>query len=289
MSGITHEEPADPIPSGIWATAKQSFGDLFIWKQRTEIVNEYGEARYVWESPPPLKNPITLFATLGWRGWAFFLVGLFAWIADAFDFHALSIQTKKLADYYGESKTSITTAITLTLLLRSVGAAVFGLCADRYGRKWPLVINMIILGALQIATIYSGKFTEFLAVRALFGLFMGGVYGSAIAMALENCPVDARGLMSGILQQGYSVGYVLAACANLGVGGGTETWKTVFWIGAALSFAAGFVRIAFPESQQFIDAKKDGHKKVTAGAFWQETKAMMGKEWKMVVYSIFLM
>lgn len=68
----------------------------------------------------------------------------------------------------------------------------------------------------QVATIYCGTFQQFLAVRALFGLFMGGVYGSAIAMALENCPVDARGLMSGILQQGYSMGYVLAACANLG-------------------------------------------------------------------------
>lgn len=62
-------------------------------------------------------------------------------------------------------------------------------------------------------------------MRSLFGLFMGGVYGNAIAMALEHCPVNARGLMSGILQQGYAFGYVLAACANLGVGGSTESWK----------------------------------------------------------------
>lgn len=88
-----------------------------------------------------------------------------------------------------------------------------------------MVVNMIVLGILQIATIYSRTFKEFLAVRSLFGLFMGGVYGNAIAMALEHCPVNARGLMSGILQQGYSFGYVLAACANLGVGGATETWK----------------------------------------------------------------
>ncbi len=78
------------------------------------------------------------------------------------------------------------------------------------------------VGILQIATIYSTTFQQFLAVRSLFGLFMGGVYGNAIAMALEHCPVNARGLMSGILQQGYSFGYVLAACANLGVGGSTE-------------------------------------------------------------------
>jgi len=88
-----------------------------------------------------------------------------------------------------------------------------------------MVFNMVILGLLQIATIYSSTFQQFLAVRSLFGLFMGGVYGNAIAMALEHCPVNARGLMSGILQQGYSFGYVLAACANLGVGGETESWK----------------------------------------------------------------
>lgn len=88
-----------------------------------------------------------------------------------------------------------------------------------------MVLNMIILGLLQVATIYCKTFKEFLAVRSLFGLFMGGVYGNAIAMALEHCPVNARGLMSGILQQGYAFGYVLAACANLGVGGSTESWK----------------------------------------------------------------
>lgn len=133
---------------------------------------------------------------------------------------------------YKTTNTNITTAITLTLLLRSIGAAFFGLAGDKFGRKWPMVVNMIVLGLLQIATIYSKTFQQFLAVRSLFGLFMGGVYGNAIAMALENCPVNARGLMSGILQQGYAFGYVLAACANLGVGGKPETFKTVsfkFW------------------------------------------------------------
>lgn len=77
-----------------------------------------------------------------------------------------------------------------------------------------MVVNMLILGLLQIATIYSATFQQFLAVRALFGLFMGGVYGNAIAMALENCPVEARGLMSGILQQGYSFGSVCAVCSQ---------------------------------------------------------------------------
>lgn len=181
-------EPADPAPKGILATARQAWKDLFIWNQRAEVINEYGETRYEWQKPEPLKNPISLFAQLSARDWLFFLVGLAAWTADAFDFHALSIQTVKLAAYYKQSNTSISTAITLTLLLRSIGAAFFGLAGDKFGRKWPMVINMIVLGVLQIATIYSATFNQFLAVRSLFGLFMGGVYGNAIAMALENCP-----------------------------------------------------------------------------------------------------
>lgn len=173
---------------------------------------------------------------------------------------------------------------------------------------------MIILGVLQIATIYSTTFSQFLAVRSIFGLFMGGVYGNAIAMvktfspstspfypsyspqpplttlpnnftsssqALENCPVDARGLMSGILQQGYSFGYVCAACANLGVGGSTESWKTVFWIAAGLSIGVGLIRVGFPESQQFRERKAAGHKGASPGVFWKETKQMLAREWKM--------
>ncbi|CAG8219485.1 unnamed protein product [Penicillium nalgiovense] len=282
-------ERADPIPDGMFATARQSIGDLFIWKQRVEVTNEHGETHAEWQSPERIKNPFGLMAQLSARDWVFFIVGLAAWTADAFDFHALSIQTVKLANYYDRSKTDISTAITLTLLLRSVGAGFFGLAGDKYGRKWPMVLNMIILGILQIATIYSKTFQQFLAVRSLFGLFMGGVYGNAISMALEHCPVNARGLMSGILQQGYSMGYVFAACANLGVGGGTDTWKTVFWIAAGISIAVGLVRICFPESQSFIEAKKAGKRTMKAGEFWRETISMLGKEWRMCVYCIILM
>ncbi len=114
-------------------------------------------------------------AQLSLKDWVFFLVGFFSWAADAYDFHSLSIQQVKFSAYYKVSKTDVSTAITLTLLLRSVGAAIFGLAGDKWGRKWPMVANMIVLGLLQVATIYSGTFQQFLAVRALFGLFMGGV------------------------------------------------------------------------------------------------------------------
>jgi MFS family permease len=85
------------------------------------------------------------------------------------------VQQVKLAKYYGETKTRISLAITLTLLLRSVGACIFGLLGDGFGRKWPMVFNMVILGLLQIATIFCPTYSSFIAVRAIFGLFMGGV------------------------------------------------------------------------------------------------------------------
>lgn len=99
----------------------------------------------------------------------------------------------------------------------------------------------------------------------------------------------ARGLISGILQQGYSLGYVLAACANLGVGGSTDSWKTVFWAGAGLSIGVGLLRCCFPESQQFINAKNLGKKARAPSVFWAETRNMITKEWKLCIYAIILM
>lgn len=85
-----------------------------------------------------------------------------------------------------------------------------------------MTLNLLMLGALQIGTIYAPSFQAFLAVRALFGIAMGGIWGSAVSMALENIPVEVRGLASGVMQQGYSFGYVLAACMNLGWGAESE-------------------------------------------------------------------
>lgn len=108
-------------------------------------------------------------------------------------------------------------------------------------------------------------------------------------MALENVPVEARGLLSGVFQQGYSFGYVIAACANLGVGGATNSWPIMFYIGAAGSFAVGIARIFFPESRQFLEAKKNGAKGAHTGAFIKEAGVVLKQEWKRVVYTVTLM
>lgn len=118
---------------------------------------------------------------------------------------------------------------------------------------------------------------------------MGGVYGAAAGMALENIPVDARGLFSGIFQQGYSFGYVLAACVNLGIGGETDTWPTMFWVGAGMSFVAGFLRLAFPESKQFVEARKAAGRGSGLTNFRNNFGRMLKKEWKVCIYAIILM
>ena len=94
-----------------------------------------------------------------------------------------------------------------------------------------------------------------------FLIGMGGVWGNAIAMGLESVPVEARGLLSGVLQQGYSLGYLLAAAFTLAFaseGSAPDSYKILFWIGAGASFSVGIIRILFPESEQFIKAKKEG-------------------------------
>lgn len=275
--------------TSILRSGAQNFRDLFRWKVKTTNFDENGDEVVVWEKPSLPPNPIRLLCMLNALGWGAYAIGFIAWTADAFDFHALSIQTTKLADHFDVSKTKVSEAITLTLLLRSVGAAIFGVFSDYFGRKYPLVLNMWLLGALQVGSIYCRTFNEFLGVRAVFGLCMGGVYGGAAGMALENIPAEARGLFSGIFQQGYSFGYVLAACVNLGVGGATNTWTTMFWVGAGLSFLSGFLRLAFPESKQFIEARKESGRGSGLKNFRNNFGKMLKKEWKVCIYAIILM
>lgn len=152
--------------SNIVKSSTQSVRDLFRWKVKTTHIDEHGDEYVTWETPSLPPNPFRLFAMLSMMGWGAYLIGFMAWTADAFDFHALSIQTTKLSKHFDVSKTRVTEAITLTLLLRSVGAAVFGVFSDYFGRKYPLVLNMWLLGALQVGSIYAKNFEQFLATRA---------------------------------------------------------------------------------------------------------------------------
>jgi SHS family lactate transporter-like MFS transporter len=145
-------------------------------------------ARYIATRIPTLKppmakvqNPITLLRLLNLQQWMFFLVAFFAWTWDAFDFFTVSLTVEDLAETFGKTKTDITWGITLVLMLRSVGAIIFGLASDRYGRKWPFIVNNVLFIILELGTGFVSTYNQFLAVRALFGIAMGGLYGNAAA------------------------------------------------------------------------------------------------------------
>lgn len=198
-----------------------------------------------------------------------------------------------MTETFNKSANSVTTAITLTLLFRPLGAIIFGLLSDRYGRKWPLVINLCIIAVLSLGTGFVKTFGAFLGVRCLFGIGMGGIWGLATATALENMPAASRGLFSGILQQGYAVGYLLAASTNLTWIQRTDDWRILFYLGAGLSLFAALVRLVLPESELFTRIKKEreaqGIVSNKGKVFLQETGKMIKTSWPRVIYGILLM
>ncbi|KAH7909574.1 carboxylic acid transporter protein [Hygrophoropsis aurantiaca] len=227
--------------------------------------------------------------------WAQFWSGYVAWTCDSIDFFSVSLTVPMLAAQFGKETTSITTAITLTLLFRSVGAVIFGILSDRFGRKWPLVFNLVLCSILELGTGFVQTYKQFLAVRALFGVAMGGVWGLASSTALENLPVATRGLASGVLQEGYAVGYLLAAVINLTLVAEThQGWRTLFWTGAGISMFAAIIRAMVPESEVFLRAKAIEKAKGTTTTkktkiFLREMKEMLKRHWLLCIYAVLLM
>ncbi|KAJ8518320.1 hypothetical protein ONZ45_g4591 [Pleurotus djamor] len=238
---------------------------------------------------------LTVLASLTWVQWAHFFSGWLAWTCDALDFFTVSLSVPSLEKEFGKRASQITTAITLTLLFRSAGAIIFGILSDRFGRKWPLVANLVIVAVLELAAGFVHTFREFLALRSLFGIAMGGIWGLSASTALENLPVEARGLASGVLQQGYAVGYLLAAVINLTlVPETTPGWRSLFWTASGVSIFAAGVRLVLPESQVFLRARAAEKARGSGTAnktrqFLHETKEMLKSHWLLCIYSVLLM
>ncbi|EIW74589.1 MFS general substrate transporter [Coniophora puteana RWD-64-598 SS2] len=227
--------------------------------------------------------------------WLQLFTGWVAWSCDAIDFFSVSLTGTLLDKQFGKDNTQLTTAITLTLLFRSIGAVLFGVMSDRFGRKWPLVINLSLVSVFSLATGFVQTFKQFLAVRALFGVAMGGIWGLAASTALENLPVEVRGLASGLLQEGYAVGYLFAAVVDLYLVPETgNNWRALFWTGSGISAFAAVLRAITPESEVFLRAKAIEKAKGTDTSkktkiFVHETKEMLKQHWKLCIYAVLLM
>jgi len=233
---------------------------------------------------------------LTWIQWGHFIAGYIAWTADSVDFFSVSLSITHLQTQFNRKQVSdITTAITLTLLLRSAGAVIFGIFSDRFGRRWPLVANLMLIAVLELGSSFVQTFGQFLAVRSLFGIAMGGVWGLASSGALENLPVEVRGLASGVLQEAYAVGYLIAALINLYlVPEVSAGWRNLFWTAAGISAFAAAVRALLPESDLFLRAKASQQSAGISATertmvFFKETKEMLKRHWALCVYAICLM
>lgn len=251
-----------------------------------------------------LTNPITLLRLLGPRQWAFFLVSLAAWTWDAFDFFTVSLTLTDIAKDLSTKEHVVTTTaasfgITLALMTRSVGATIFGLLSDRYGRKWPFVANVVLYSIVELCTGFVKTFHQFLAVRAIFGIFMGGIYGACAATALEDAPAAARGLLSGLLQQGYAMGNLLAAAFYLAiVPNSTHTWRGLMWFGAGPALLIAAWRAWLPETDAYKQKRAAQHAAMAAGL---ETGDSIGKQfikqagpalrthWMTLIYLVLMM
>jgi MFS transporter, SHS family, lactate transporter len=207
------------------------------------------------------------------------LAGFFGWTLDAFDFFVVVFLIDTLAHQFGVPKKEIVRSLTATLAMRPVGAVIFGLLADRYGRRIPLMANVIYFSVIEVLCGFSPNYTFFLVMRALFGIGMGGEWGVGASLVMEAAPVRWRGVLSGILQSGYSIGYLLAAMAArflLPAWG----WRPMFWIGALPALLALYIRAKVPESEAWKQ-----HRAASTG----QVLRIVAHEWKRFVYLVVLM
>jgi MFS transporter, SHS family, lactate transporter len=211
--------------------------------------------------------------------WHAVAAGFLGWTLDAFDFFVVIFLYDHLSAAFGVSKAKIVFTTTATLATRPVGALLFGWLADRFGRRVPLMANVIFYSVIELLCGFAPNYTTFLILRTLYGIGMGGEWGVGASLAMEMAPPRWRGILSGVLQSGYSIGNLLAAVAArliLPAWG----WRAMFWVGGAPALLALYIRARVPES-----------------AAWQEHRAHSSREifrtlaayWKTFLYLLFVM
>ena len=211
-----------------------------------------------------------------------FLACFLGWTLDALDFFLLTFVVKDVAASFGVSLVRVTFAITLTLMVRPLGALIFGMLGDRFGRRVPLMVDIIFYSLMELLTAFSPNYTVFLIFRALYGIGMGGEWGLGASLAMECLPAEARGLASGILQQGYSFGFLLAAVVywivfpHFG-------WRALFLVGAVPALLVIYIRMHVPESAVW-ERQRASSKTDSLGV-----GRMIRENWRLLLYAVALM
>jgi len=210
-----------------------------------------------------------------------FVACFLGWSLDAFDFFLLTFVLAPVAHDFNTSIAKISYALTLTLAMRPVGAFIFGALGDRFGRRIPLMVDIVFYSLMELLTAFAPNYTMLLVFRALYGIGMGGEWGLGASLEMESLPAQARGLFSGMLQQGYMFGYLFAALVY-GIAFPFFGWRGLFIIGTLPALLVIYIRARVPESPVWLRQKSKTN-------FWANLAAILKEHWLLFVYVILLM
>ncbi|MBV8476266.1 MAG: MFS transporter [Acidobacteriaceae bacterium] len=211
--------------------------------------------------------------------WSALTASFLGWTLDAFDFFLVAFCLTAIGKEFHQPDKAVAFSIALTLAFRPVGAFIFGLMADRYGRRLPLMIDLIFYSVIEVATGLAPNFLTFLVLRSLFGIGMGGEWGVGASLAMEKVPPKWRGLLSGFLQQGYALGNVLAAACYLFVFP-RWGWRPLFLLGGLPALLALFVRFRVKESEVWQKSHQES---------WAHLGREIRRHWPLFLYLVALM
>jgi len=205
--------------------------------------------------------------------------GFLGWTLDAFDFFLVTLCLTAIGKEFHKSDSAIALSLTATLAFRPVGAFLFGLLADRYGRRLPLMIDLVFFSICEVATGLAPNYATFMVLRALFGIGMGGEWGVGASLAMEKVPPRLRGVLSGLLQQGYAAGNLLAAMTYFFLFQ-RWGWRPLFFLGGLPALLALFVRYRVKESEVWQKSREES---------WSGLGRAIASNWKLFLYLTLLM
>ncbi|MGC1372657.1 MAG: MFS transporter [Candidatus Sulfotelmatobacter sp.] len=187
-----------------------------------------------------------------------FIACFLGWSLDAFDFFILTFCVSAIATQFQAKVSAVAEAIFLTLAMRPVGAFLFGVMADKFGRRITLMVDIIAYSVFELASAFAPSLKVLLITRALFGIAMGGEWGVGAALAFETLPAEGRGFFSGLLQEGYAAGYLIAALAYRTLFP-TFGWRGMFIVGALPAFLVIYIRTKVEESPAWLEGQVSKH------------------------------
>ena len=188
------------------------------------------------------------------------LASYLGWTLDAFDFFILVFVFKDVAKSFGTDIVTVSWALFLTLAARPVGALIFGLAADKFGRRPTLMVDIILFSVLEFATAFAPNLVVFMILRVLFGVAMGGEWGVGSSLTMETIPAKSRGMVSGLLQAGYPSGYLIASLV-FGILYASIGWRGMFMVGAAPALLVLYIRSHVDESPAFVAKEREDLKR----------------------------